>query len=115
VTRTHTQIPEWVSTDPHWGPTIFLLNHLSEQSGLDHMAHVDFERRTIDWSAIGLRSNMFSHSEELMIDLAANLWNGTKMVSPYDWCSRLDNGNFPVVLKALAMARGYDITVTKRP
>jgi hypothetical protein len=51
-------------------------------------------------------SRSWSHGEQLLVDVALDLWNGDGKSTPMDLIRSLDDGNFDRVLEAIALRRG---------
>jgi hypothetical protein len=65
----------------------------------------DTERRSIDWDRIDAEYR--SHGEQLLVDLADNLWNRGACPSVLDLVATLDDDNFALALRAMKIQRGW--------
>jgi len=68
---------------------------------------IDFENKTIDWDAIDSKKNSIvpSSSEEILIDLATQLWTGYGKTM--DMFLHLDSRNQVKVIESLRIRFGY--------
>ena len=63
------------------------------------------ERRSIDWEGIDAENR--SHGEQLLVDLAHNLWNRGACPSVLDLVATLDDDNFALALRAIKIRRTW--------
>ena len=66
---------------------------------------MDTERCSIDWDAIDAEDH--SHGEQLLVDLAHNLWNQGACPSVLDLVATLDDDNFILALRAMKIRRNW--------
>jgi hypothetical protein len=65
---------------------------------------MDGDRLSIDWD--GIDAEYRSHGEQLLVDLAHNLWNRGACPSVLDLVATLDDDNFALALRAIKIRRG---------
>ena len=66
---------------------------------------MDAERHSIDWE--GIDAEYRSHGEQLLVDLARNLWSGGACPSVLDLVATLDDDNFALALRAIKIRRSW--------
>jgi hypothetical protein len=66
---------------------------------------MDNERLSIDWDGIDAEDR--SHDEQLLVDLAHNLWNRGACPSVLDLVATLDDDNFALAMRAMRIRRGW--------
>ena len=66
---------------------------------------MDTERLSIDWD--GIDAECHAHSEQLLVDLARNLWNRSACPSVLDLVATLDDDNFALALRAIKIRRSW--------
>ena len=66
---------------------------------------MDADRYSIDWE--GIDAEYRSHGEQLLVDLARNLWKGRPSPSVLDLVATLDDDNFALALRAMRIRRGW--------
>ena len=66
---------------------------------------MDADRHSIDWDAI--HAEYRSHGEQLLVDLAHNLWNQDRCPSILELVATLDDDNFALALRAIKIRRGW--------
>jgi hypothetical protein len=66
---------------------------------------MDTDRQSIDWEAID--AECYAHSEQLLVDLARNLWNRGACPSVLDLVATLDDDNFALALRAIKIRRRW--------
>ena len=66
---------------------------------------MDEETSSVDWE--GLEAEDRSHGEQLMVELAHNLWNGGACPSVKELVATLDDDNFARALHAIGIARRW--------
>lgn len=85
--------------DPEYGAALYILTsglaiYEKAQPYIKHNGH-----KAIQFDELLAETN-FAHSEEILVSLAGNLFNGNTAVSPVDFVI-LDSGNFAAVQEAL--------------
>jgi hypothetical protein len=65
---------------------------------------MDTERLSIDWE--GIDAEYLSHGEQLLADLAHNLWNQGACPSVLEMVATLDDESFALALRAMKIRRG---------
>ena len=65
---------------------------------------MDADRYSIDWDGIDAEDR--SHGEQLLVDLAHNLWNRGATPSVLDLVATLDDDNFALAIRAIKIRRG---------
>ncbi|MCU1449645.1 MAG: hypothetical protein JWP02_1815 [Acidimicrobiales bacterium] len=65
---------------------------------------MDTDPLSIDWDAVDAEDR--SHGEQLLVDLAHNLWNRGACPSVVDLVATLDDDNFALALRAIKIRRG---------
>ena len=66
---------------------------------------MDAERHSIDWD--GIDAEYRSHGEQLLVDLAHNLWSGGARPCVLDLVATLDDDNFALALRAIKIRRSW--------
>jgi hypothetical protein len=66
---------------------------------------MDAERHSIDWD--GIDAEYRSHGEQLLVDLAHNLWNRGATPSVLDLVATLDDDNFALAIQAIKIRRSW--------
>ena len=66
---------------------------------------MDAERHSIDWD--GIDAEYRSHGEQLLVDLAHNLWNQGACPSVLELVATLDDDNFALALRAIKIRRSW--------
>jgi hypothetical protein len=66
---------------------------------------MDAERYSIDWD--GIDAEYRSHGEQLLVDLAHNLWSGEARPSVLELVATLDDDNFALALRAIKIRRSW--------
>jgi hypothetical protein len=66
---------------------------------------MDAERHSIDWD--GIDAEYRSHGEQLLVDLARNLWSGEACPSVLELVATLDDDNFALALRAIQIRRNW--------
>jgi hypothetical protein len=66
---------------------------------------MDAERHSIDWD--GIDAEYRSHGEQLLVDLARNLWSGEARPSVLELVATLDDDNFALALRAIKIRRSW--------
>ena len=66
---------------------------------------MDADRYSIDWD--GIDAEYRSHGEQLLVDLARNLWSGEACPSVLELVATLDDDNFALALRAMKIRRRW--------
>lgn len=101
------RVPAWTLRDPAWAAAVYLLESpwLVEARGRGAHA-IDYERRSIDWSALERESRTWSPSERLLLDIARGLFADESRGSVGAIARALDPDQRSRVLAAIALAGG---------
>ena len=72
------RVPQWTLREPAWAAAVYLLESpwLARARGQDSPGPIDYERRTIDWSALEREARGWPRAERLLTDIAWGLWSG---------------------------------------
>lgn len=88
-------------------PSFTAAKHVLSADSLDLHNFIDDKRGIIDWQTLRETSGMFSSGEQVLVDVALQIWNGssfdnTRVADLF----KLDNENLIRVLEAIQIKRG---------
>jgi hypothetical protein len=102
--RTVMSLPRWAKDDVYWHSSLSILCSMVDRDQKSrHLLHyVDLDESSIDFFAIKQAISSLSHSEKIMVNLAAHLFNETHefKLSDLDY---LDGRNMKVALRAIGL------------
>ena len=101
-------VPEWMITDVYWRGTIHILGSMANREPkfrpLLHR-YVNVDESSIDFFGMKRAVSSWSHSEKIMVKLAAHLFNQVHKFNLSD-LDYLDSQNMRVALKAIELRFG---------
>jgi DNA-binding transcriptional ArsR family regulator len=71
-------VPQWTLREPAWAAAVYLLESpwLVRARGEDTRGPIDYERKTIDWTALQREARGWPRAERLLADIGWGLWSG---------------------------------------
>jgi hypothetical protein len=101
-------VPEWMISDVYWRGTIHVLRNMANREPefrplLQHFVKID--ESSIDFFGMKRAVSSWSHSEKIMVKLAAHLFNQVHKFNLSD-LDYLDSRNMKVALKAIELRYG---------
>jgi DNA-binding transcriptional ArsR family regulator len=102
------RVPAWTLRDPTWAAAVYLLESpwMAQARSRGGPLAIDYERRSIDWSALERESRTWSPSERLLLDIARGLFADEGRGSVGAIARALDPDQRARVLAAIALAAG---------
>ena len=94
---------DWNCDSEHRSTYYLLTNAPALARKFDENVHVDDDG--IDWTSI--EAKCYSSSEQLLVAVARDLWNGTGQAHVGGLMTTLDETNFDVVLEAMRIRRTW--------
>ena len=96
-------LPQWVKNDKYWHSSLYILGLLASRNSKFRpllQTFVDFDETTIDFSAMKKAISAWSHGEQIMVQLAAHLFNQVHNfdLSVLDY---LDSENLRIAFRAM--------------
>lgn len=98
--------PAWVAADPEWAAALHVLDGRVLRRK-DVRQWVDFDRRTIEFPTLLEAAGPWSHGERLLVQVAADLFNGSGETRLNELLQTLDDENLALVLEAIRLRRRW--------